>query len=78
MLITIMVRLVMQVQLLFFHNSPIAFVRFFSGGQLARFHGDDRPVPAGAGVDGQDGAEQPEQEALPASPARWLTPCPTT
>ena len=76
MLITIMVRLVMQVLLLFFHRCPIC--SFFSGGQLARFHGDDRPVPAGAGVDGQDGAEQPEQEALPASPARWLTPCPIT
>ena len=36
------------------------------GGQLARFHGDDSAVPAGAGVDGQDGPEQPQQVDKPA------------
>merc|ERR1712130_410784 len=45
-----------------------------AGRQLLRFHGDDGAVPAGVGVDGQDSVEQPEQEALLASPASWLTP----
>ena len=35
--------------------------KIFLGWQFARFHRDDRPVPAWAGVDRQDGPEQPEQ-----------------
>ena len=80
MLITIMVRLVMQVQSLSFNiisSFAINPSSLLPGGQLARFHGDDSAVPAGAGVDGQDGPEQPQQKALLASAAGWLTPSQT-
>merc|ERR1712012_290057 len=45
----------------------------YAGGQLSRLYRDDRPVLARAGVDRQDRAEQPQQEALSPSTSCGLT-----